>query len=287
MRSGLLNRLRDFAAAIPGARRTVRTVRQWRQDRAEREYRNRFAGDCYGCFWGVFNSSDEATRLAPETKPVGGNDPEVAATHRVEFEERNWEGRRGLLNSYDYPVMFWLSQLLQDESTRMVFDFGGSVGVHFYAYGSKLCFPPDLRWTVCELPAIAEAGRQVAAEQEAELFFTSKFEDADGQHLLLASGSVQSVEDLGEMLRSLRRPPEHLVINRLPLYDGPRFVTLQNAGSVFSPQYVFNRDEFVGSLNAAGYELIDVWDDLVDACIIPFHVTVAPYQGLYLKRTNP
>jgi putative methyltransferase (TIGR04325 family) len=133
---------------------------------------------------------------------------------------------------------------------------------------------------------VAEAGRQIAAEREANLTFTTNFADADGQDLLLASGSVQYVGDLGEMLRGLQRPPKHLLINRLPLYDGPRFVTLQNEGPVFCPQYIFNRDEFVNSLGTAGYELVDVWDDPVDSAVIPFHVTVVPYQGMYLNSAH-
>jgi hypothetical protein len=30
--------------------------------------------------------------------------------------------------------------------------------------------------------------------------------------------------------------PTHVLLNRLPLYDGPQFVTLQNGGLVYCPQ---------------------------------------------------
>jgi putative methyltransferase (TIGR04325 family) len=279
--------VRELAAKVPGARGTVRRVRQWRRARAEREYWRRFAGDCYGCWWGVFTSFEEAIRSAPDTKPVGATTPELAAEHRVMLEQENWEGRGSLLNSYDYPVLFWLSQLLMDDSTRKVFDFGGSVGLHFYTYGARLRFPPDLRWTICELPAISEVGRQVATERDADVRFTTSFEEADGEDVLLASAIVQDVGDLGDMLRGLQRPPRHVLINRLPLDDGPAFVTLQNAGSAFCPMYVFNYDEFIDSLVAAGYELVDTWDDLVDGCIIPFHNKAVPYRGFYLRLINP
>jgi putative methyltransferase (TIGR04325 family) len=88
-------------------------------------------------------------------------------------------------------------------------------------------------------------------------------------------------------LRGLHQPPRHVLINRLPLDDGPAFVTLQNAGSAFCPMYVFNYDEFIDSLVAAGYELVDTWDDLVDGCIIPFHNKAVPYRGFYLRLVNP
>jgi putative methyltransferase (TIGR04325 family) len=278
--------VRRLAAMMPGARRMVRRARQWRRARAEREYRRRFAGDCYGCWWGVFGSFEEAIHSAPDTKPAGATTPGFAAKHRAMLEQENWEGRGGLLNSYDYPVLFWLSKLLKDGSNRTVFDFGGSVGLHFYTYGARLHFPPGLRWTICELPAIAEVGRQIAAERNASIDFTTSFEEADGQDVLLASGVLQDVGDLGEMLRGLRRPPNHVLINRLPIYDGPPFVTLQNAGSAFCPMYVFSRNDFIASLDAAGYELVDTWDDLVDGCFIPFHDKHVPYRGFYLKRSN-
>jgi putative methyltransferase (TIGR04325 family) len=284
MRNGLRSRLRRIAVDAPGARRTVRAVRQWRQARAEQQYQRRFADDCYGCFWGVFSSFEEAARSAPRTKPLGYNHTELATEYRVMLERQSWEGRSGLVSSYDYPAMFWLSVLLHDESIRTVFDFGGNVGVHFYAYGSRMHFPADLRWTVCDVAAIVDAGRQIAAEREGNLCFTTTFEAVDDQDLLFASGSIQYVENIGHMLRGLRRPPRHVLINRLPLYEDAPFVTLQNGGSVFYPQYVFNRGEFVDSLDAAGFALVDLWNDPLEGCVIPFHDKAVPYYGLYLKR---
>jgi putative methyltransferase (TIGR04325 family) len=230
----------------------------------------------------MFASVEEAARAAPDTKPVTHSSPELAAERRMMLEQENWERRGGLLFSYDYPVLFWLGKLLADASVRTVFDFGGSVGVHFYTYAGRLHFPPDLQWTICEMPDVVEAGRQIAAERAADLAFTTSFAEADGRDLLVASGVIQYVEDLGGMLRDLRRPPRHLLLNRVPLYDGERFVTLQNEGSVFCPQWMFNREEFLGSLLAAGYELVDGWDDPAEGCSVPFHATVAPYSGLYL-----
>jgi putative methyltransferase (TIGR04325 family) len=76
-----------------------------------------------------------------------------------------------------------------------------------------------------------------------------------------------------------------VLVNRLPLYDGPRFVTLQNGGPVFYPQYVFNRDEFIASVGAAGYELVDSWDNMAPA-VVPFHAKSFQHQGLYFRLTD-
>lgn len=84
----------------------------------------------------------------------------------------------------------------------------------------------------------------------------------------------------------LAEKPQHLLINRLPLYDGEQFVTLQNGGQVFYPQYVFNQSDFINSLIDLGYELVDRWEDHELTCIIPFHPdqSVHFYHGLYFRR---
>jgi putative methyltransferase (TIGR04325 family) len=200
------------------------------------------------------------------------------------LEREDWEHRGGLVFSYDYPILFWMSVLF-GEGARTVFDFGGSVGVHFYGYSSRLCFPSDLEWTICEVPEVVEVGAALAATRGAGLGFTTSFADADGQDLLLASGSVQYVRDLGPMLRRLQRPPRHLLLNRLPIHDGPRFVTLQNEGSAFGVQHIFNWAEFVASLATVGYKLVDSWASPEEGCSIPFRdITVAPYRGMYFRR---
>jgi putative methyltransferase (TIGR04325 family) len=50
---------------------------------------------------------------------------------------------------YDYPVLFWLTPILL-ENTH-VLDVGGNVGVHYYVYQKHVPYPTGLRWTVCEL----------------------------------------------------------------------------------------------------------------------------------------
>jgi putative methyltransferase (TIGR04325 family) len=260
-------------------------MRQWRRARAEREYLRRFSGDCWGCFWGVFTTLDAATRSAPSTKPVGYDHPQLAAEYRAMLEQENWEHSGRLLSSYDYPVLFWLRTLIDQEMIQSIFDLGGNVGVHFYAYGSLLDLPASIQWTICDLPAIVEAGRQIAAQRNVRLGFTDSITDIDNSDVFLASGSVQYLEDLAALLRAVRQRPRHLLINRLPLYDGERFVTLQNGGSVFYPQHVFNRQQFLGSIDELGYELVDDWEDHVDTCVVPFHPeqSIPSYRGLYLR----
>ncbi len=251
-------------------------VRAWQ----ERAYERMFASDAlYGSFRGVFRTFDEARASAPKSRGVGFDHPAFGN----EFRER-----LSRVYPYDYPVLFWLRSLL--EPGVRVFDYGGHIGVHFYAYRGYLDYPAGLRWCLCDVPAVVEAARSLAHERGEgdQLTFTTDVRDAEGFHVLIAAGSLQYVEkpSLAVALTSLARPPQHLILNKLPLYDGDAFVTLQNAGPSFVPQHVFNREAFVEGLRSAGYEVVDAWEDRVHSCRIPFDARreVPQYSGLYLRR---
>ncbi len=253
-------------------------------------YQKRFASNGYGTFLGVFDTFEQAIQSAPKTKDIGYNSTELAQEYAQMLEDRNWEGSRRVIAEYDYPVLFWLSQILHQAETEQeietsVFDFGGNVGVHFYAYRNYIDSIKNIEWTVCDVEEIAKIGKAIAQKRSIpNLSFTSTFEDINGKDIFIASGSVQYVHKLAQQLSHLKKP-RHILINRLSLYDGDEFVTLQNGGKVFYPQYVFNKDKFIAQLNQIDYKLIDIWEDKHDSCMIPSHPekSLPFYYGLYLK----
>ena len=110
--------------------------------------------------------------------------------------------------SYDYPVLFWLSQIFNQSSNKLtVFDFGGNVGNHFYSYSTILKYPDGLNWTVCDVPAIAKAGEKLAQDLNSSLSlsFTTEFIEANGKNIFIASGSLQYVDSLACLLACLLR----------------------------------------------------------------------------------
>lgn len=246
----------------------------------ERFYEKRFSGDLFGSFRGVFDDFEQARKSAPQTKAVGFN----SAACAQQFQERRYH-----VYSFDYPVLFWLRCLLRSDSK--LFDLGGHVGIQFYSYSRYLQYPGGMQWKVCDLPEITKEGEALAAaEHQHALSFTNRPQDADGSDILLAAGSLQYVEApaFAELLSKLRHKPRHLLINKLPLYDGEQFVTLQNGGSAFHPMYVFNRGEFLNSLGSLGYSLVDSWDVITHPGHIPFHSEKSfPYHsGLYLTAES-
>jgi putative methyltransferase (TIGR04325 family) len=252
------------------------------RDLKEKEYRKRFETDGFGSFWGVFETFEAAMQSAPETKTIGYDNLELAQRYKQVLEEQSG------VASFDYPVLFWLNSLFGKECTR-VFDFGGNVGTHYYSYSKYLIYPQDLKWLICEVPAIVQVGLEIAQSCTVqELDFTTRLEDADGSDIFVASGVIQYVNNFAQSLSAIKQKPKHLLINRLPLHEGDQFVTLQNGGKVFYPQYVFNKTRFIDTLENMGYKLVDIWEDRVDACMIPFHPdhSVSVYSGLYLRHIS-
>lgn len=241
-----------------------------------------FSKDGYSYFKGVFSTFEQAIQSAPKSKDIGYDNADLANEYREQTEKYR------CIYSFDYPVLFWLKSILEamPEKSFSIFDFGGNVGIHFYAYQRYIDYPENTDWIVCDLPEIIKAGEALSQTRSAlQLSFTSNIEQLGAKDILIASGSIQYVKDLSELLKPIAIKPKHLLLNRLPLYDGEQFVTLQNGGKVFYPQYVFNKEEFIASLKSIGYELIDMWEDPLDSCIIPFYPkkSIKTYHGLYFR----
>ena len=218
-----------------------RTIRLWRHER----YFKSAAG--YASHRGVYKTFAEANASAPENL--------IAGEHTFEYPDRIER-----IFPYDYPVLFWMQPIIKKISR--IFDIGGNIGVHFYSYQRYLSFPDNLKWQVFEVPEIVRAGEERArGVGESRLTFTSSLSSVEDVDLIYAAGSIQYIESpsFPELLNKYQVKPTHIIINKIPLYDGEGFVTLQNGGNSFYPYQVFNRTEFINSVTEIGYQLVDSW----------------------------
>jgi putative methyltransferase (TIGR04325 family) len=186
----------------------------------------------------------------------------------------------------DYPVLFWLATLLQEEVR--IFDLGGSIGITYHAFQKYLQYPQRMRWTVCDQPGVTQVGQELSkVEPSAGLAFTTCFEDADGADVLLVAGALHYIErPLAVLLTALHKKPTHILLNKLPLSEGPDFVTLTRyPGGGIAPYHVFNRLAFIDSVSSQGYELVDNWSNPDVAMDIPFHPEkrIESFSGLYFR----
>lgn len=187
----------------------------------------------------------------------------------------------------DYPVLFWLERLMRDAPS--VFDWGGNVGLKYFAYRRYIDYPKGHKWVVSDLPTVAELGRSVALRESAPaLHFTTDLAELSLADILLAAGVLHFIEKPFETLRAAPRLPQHLLLNKVPAYEMPSAVTLQNMGTAFCPYHLFNRDQLVDSIERMGYHLVDEWKSPDVSCEVPFYPAYAipAYSGFYFARTD-
>lgn len=255
----------------------VRALRRARYDRA-------FMGpDGWGQFNGVFDSYDAALAAAPPALERGYDSP--GHTHLTAYEE---------MFEFDYPALLWIARFadeLRDRPEIRVVDLGGHTGSKYRVYRERWSFPERLSWTVVETEVAVRAALDGGLENSApHLSFTTDRAAIDDCDILFASGALQYLEtDLPELLRVLDRLPRRLVLNKVPLSDGPAGWTLQNvSGVAAAPYHVMNRDAFVAGLERLGYVATDEWTVPRYRVRIPFQdrIGTESNSGLAMRLGN-
>lgn len=230
-------------------------------------------------FRGVYPSFAEAERSIPAGQRVGYDHDELVGMYR---------NRMLKACESDYGMLFWLRPLISFNS--FIFDFGGHVGVSYYGWKSYLGFPQGLRWLVYEVPAIVRGGQVLAQERDsAGLSFTSDLAAGNGCDIFMAAGSLQYLDmTLPEILSRIGSKPRHLFVNKLPVYEGETFVTVQSTGRAFHPYRIYNRSHFLSEIAALGYRLVDDWVNREQHCEIPFTRgrDVEAYSGFYFELVS-
>jgi putative methyltransferase (TIGR04325 family) len=232
-------------------------------------------------YYGVYPTHADALRAVPTTLH-GSYDNEAAA---AQYRERATQ-----LTISDYPVLYWLSRLLE-EGQRRIFDLGGHVGVAYYAFQRYTPFAADLNWTVSDLPTTMAAGRAWAQTNDptARLAFTDDKQAADGQDVLLVLGAMQYFDyDFAAWLATLSVPPPHLIISLTLMHAARDFYTLQNMGFACVPYRIHAKSAFTEAMERMGYRVVDAWRSDERDCRIPFHHDhdVEGYSGFYLRRAQ-
>lgn len=215
-------------------------------------------------FRGVYQSFDAALASAPSTRPVG-YDHEAAAAMYLDRTRRVYPS--------DYPVLFWLERLI-GAGVRRIVDFGGHVGVSYYAYRKYIRYPIDLSWRVFDLPAVTTRGRELAKTMDhtGQIAFCDQLADCADMELIIAQGSLQYLIDtLPERLRAIDARPRHVLLNLVPIHASQSYFTLQSIGTAFCPYRITALTEFVESFEALGYGLVDRWENADKSCHIPLH----------------
>jgi putative methyltransferase (TIGR04325 family) len=243
----------------------------------KREYEREFLSG-RSRYRGVYPTFDAAIKAIPAQEKIGYDHAATAALYRDRMKKACQS---------DYGPLFWLQRILTPDS--FVFDFGGHVGVSYHGWQRHLDYGSRMRWLVYDLPAITRVGEELAAESASPgLSFTNTITDGRGCSIFLTAGAIQYADrPLSSVLSELGgRLPSHLIVNKIPLYEGESFVTVQSAGTSFHPYHIYNRAEFVADITSLGYRVVDDWMSSECTCIIPFTKgkDIEAYSGYYFIR---
>lgn len=234
----------------------------------------------HGFYFGLFDSFEAARAWLPKNPEFG---QDALATEYVDVRTKK-------VFAYDYPVMWWLEHAMREGATR-VLDIGGSVGVHYYAYRRYIDMPAALRWHIVEVPIMISIGRKLAADTGASaLDFTADLQRAvtdESADVWISAGAIHYMDATpGPLLKKCKTRPRHVILNKLPLYEGESFITTQNIGAgSFAPMHVYNRGRFVRDIEAMGYTLRDEWPVHERSLYLPGHPerSFPSFTGLYFS----
>lgn len=263
-------------ASVKGTVKRIPAVRGWLH---ARHFERFLSSHGFASYFGVYDSFAEARRHLPASREFDSTEVIDGLSERVHR-----------LYPYDYPVVYWLREAFLAGATS-VYDIGGSVGVHFHAYQRIVRYPDGLRWLVCEVPAAAAAGREIALRLGTTgLEFVDRLDTSSvSAQVWISAGALQYIEDgdVGRLLAACPRPPTHLLLNKLPIQEGREYVVAQNIGpGAYAPAWVYNRARFVGGIEARGYDLVDTWEVPEREFYLPGHPDkdFAAFTGFCFRR---
>jgi putative methyltransferase (TIGR04325 family) len=227
-------------------------------------------------FWGVYPSWEEAQNAATQFGTLGYDNTDSAALYLHHTR----------IGEHDYPALYWLYRSL-NEGMRSVFDVGGATGIKYQAFREALLPWPQLKWTVQDVPAMVQTGRDLAARDPslANLSFTDRMADASGHDILFASGVLQYLPaSLAEMIADIPQRPRRIIINTTAIHPVLDFFTVNSIGTAFCPYRVQTQATVIRGLSKLGYKLRTSWINPAKLLVIPTHADhcLSQYTGFLL-----
>lgn len=227
-------------------------------------------------FSGAYKNRKSAESAVPANLTTGyDNDNVVMLNYQLMCEVAPW----------DYPVMFCLQKILPESKTLI--DGGGHLGTKYRAWQNHLPLNDSLQWTVLDVPAVVEVGKQKADEEKlSNLHFITDLHDTETPDIFLGSGLLQYLDiSITSLFNQLPSRPKHVIFNKVAVWDKPDIYTLENFYSGLVPYRIRNMNELTSELIMLGYEIVDEWNIPSLTHSIPTHPELGVFEnkGYFLK----
>lgn len=160
-----------------------------------------------------------------------------------------------------YPVLMYLSYILQNSKNTNVFDLGGGMGVLYYRLRNYLDLSQSVgKWYIKEVPILKEGIQEFAKRMGTDqVYSTDSYDTLADCQVFLGHYCLQVVpEDLEVIFQDHR--PEHVVIGDAAITHAELFYTVANKleGRTHVKK-IYNQKKFEQFFLDRGYELVDRW----------------------------
>lgn len=256
-----------------------------------KRYEQRYWSRGMNLMSGVFPSYEEALRHAPLGRPTGWDEMGIAENlvgSKMPSRAATDAGELPVLLQQPsaFAVLLWLNKVLKP-GARIV-DVGGASGLTYWHYRNYFELPPGVTWTVVDMPRITARARDLAARMGAtNLSFSEDLASLDECDVLMSLGCIQymSPQAFSDFKRAAQRA-RIVIVNKIPLIDGPDYWTLQCLRTTFAPYRIANRAEFLREFAEIGLEVCDAWSVPELSIEIPFEPAhyVPSLNGIVLCR---
>ncbi|MGU3497152.1 methyltransferase, TIGR04325 family [Xanthobacteraceae bacterium A53D] len=242
-------------------------------------------------FHGLHESFEAAEAHARRFSAVGWNDSALAK-EVIDHEHPVHRGGMDPTQPSQFAVLLWLGKLLRRDMT--VLDVGGAGGIAFETAKRFDLLDEGHHWHVVDMPRMVDYGRARHARLKSErISFGTDLALAPPSDLLLALGAIQYMRDpFGQygpgLLESLGKKPDYILLNKVPVWDGPDLWTNQSFVTTSSPYRIFNRDRLMRYVEQHGYRIAHGWQVRELDLRIPFHpeCSLDYFEGFLAVRTD-
>lgn len=206
----------------------------------------------YGSHWGRFATRADATAFLRPSDRITYDDDRIVQINVESFSE---------VHLFDWPVLFHLRNAMAGRDRFVVTDFGGHIGVKYYAFRPLLETMGSFVWQVVDLPAACREGRRRGLGKEAELgFFETVEETAPCDTLILSGVTPYADLDVSTIVQRLPVRPRHILLNKVATTtDGDSYFTLESFGPGRMPYRVMSPGELDRMRESLGYRRIAHW----------------------------
>ncbi|HEY8998060.1 MAG TPA: methyltransferase, TIGR04325 family [Edaphobacter sp.] len=207
-------------------------------------------GKDLGRFRGKFPTRQRAVASLPPSAVSEYDDEQLVEVNLESFSQ---------IHPFDWPVVALCQRLMREGRMRVLTDFGGHIGVKYYAFEPMLDQEKELTWQVVDVPAMIREGRRRLKPENTSLKFYERLEETEPCDALLLSGVVQySDRSIEEIVASLPKKPYIIFLNKVPVSDGVGYFTIEKYIKPL-PYRVYGRNELEGTRERMGYHRLAQW----------------------------